>query len=1267
MNTLINPSIVLTFLILVTLDVSIVDSLSAGQSNVCSNTVYYKASRSESYNQPYRVKTYTWCWAVPPRCTNYLMRYRTAYRQVWDTKSRVEYKCCRGYHEVVGVCKPTCSFSCGNGDCTSPNVCTCKSGYFGHQCDKKCAPWKYGPGCLSSCSCITARTDQCDASTGRCLCKAGYKGSTCNEQCTANVNYGIGCKSKCQCQNGAACDYRTGACTCTAGFYGPYCEKKCPSGTGGIGCEECKCQNGVCDSKTALCSSCYPGWKGEVCSEKCPLFSWGKNCAEKCDCNGGECLQTVGNCTKCRPGYMGVKCDQLCLTGKYGQDCKSDCPCKNGGLCDPVTGNCTCNDPGFYGQYCQHRYCGSADVYGTNKLCDTKCKCEWSNTETGDAFSCHSITGACSCKAGWKGVKCEIPCSPPFYGKQCSKMCNCSNSAYCDPALGNCYCQLGFRGTSCEHPCAEGKFGLGCGQTCQCYNDATCNSKSGACTCKNGWTGEMCERTCKAGTHSLNCTGKCDCHESKGHGCNPMDGACMCQPGWTGAKCNKECPADTYGLRCGQNCSCNATNALSCQSEKGMCQCKSGFSGIRCTSTCPAKKWGANCQKSCNCGNSSCHMTTGDCECLQGYTGSTCSEKCPTGSFGLGCNQKCTHCTSYGGLAGQCDPVNGRCKCKQGFIGYFCERSCPKGYYGVTCSKKCSTVCPQVEKKYFDFKLGKSVTQYFTLTCDPSNGKCLCPAGRKGDQCQSECPPNTYGIKCSQTCACDTHGAASCRDSNGLCECKAGYTGPKCSERCPENYYGLDCMNKCDCNNDGSIRGSCNMVTGLCYCKPGWQRSDGKQCDERCSIMSETCGPSCTRKCPTCPQHAHCNIEKCTCDCSPGYKGQKCDMKCDYPSFGLNCSKKCDQTCPSKMCDHKAGCLTQPGNEGSKSPISGRHSGGGELSTGGLAGVIVAVVAAVVLVILIALIFYFKKKMVNLKQQKEISDAMRDEALENRDMGINNPTYIGKDGQDPMVIGLSGPVPVTAQNNLTYSNQLGQSAKQGYTDENPYDPYDLPTGSNDKPDVNVYDEAKIYDNIDEKVPNMAIDLNKPETVSTEPGSGYLTMSRSPEPLPQGTGTPTGTYVDPYSLGPKTLDPVYHSAYEKMAPPRLKKPPVAKKPGIPPRSRENAPKLPEMPTESAYQVPNPAAEDPYRDAYDHTQRAAPEPPMRTDSVAPEDMDDIVFEGTVEAHVPEPYDLVPKREPYDTVPNREPYDMVPRHDQYDSPRITLRRSLTNDIDA
>jgi hypothetical protein len=107
-----------------------------------------------------------------------------------------------------------------------------------------------------------------------------------------------------------------------------------------------------------------------------------------------------------------------------------------------------------------------------------------------------------------------------------------------------------------------------------------------------------------------------------------------------------------------------------------------------------------------------------------------------------------------------------------------------------------------------------------------------------------------------------------------------------------------------------------------------------------------------------------------------------------------------------------------------------------------------------------------------------------------------------------------------------------------------------------------------------------------------------------------------------------------------APPRIAKPPVAKKPNITPRTGPNAPKLPQTPDENAYQVPNPAAEDPYRNAYDHAQMAAKTPEV----LSPDDMDDIMFDANAEAHVP-----------YDNPQNNAP---ALARETYDKPSIKLR---------
>lgn len=40
----------------------------------------------------------------------------------------------------------------------------------------------------------------------------------------------------------------------------------------------------------------------------------------------------------------------------------------------------------------------------------------------------------------------------------------------------------------------------------------------------------------------------------------------------------------------------------------------------------------------------------------------------------------------------------------------------------------------------------------------------------------------------------------------------------RCTEPCPEGMHGESCANRCDCQNEGT----CNHVTGDCFCPPGW-------------------------------------------------------------------------------------------------------------------------------------------------------------------------------------------------------------------------------------------------------------------------------------------------------------------------------------------------------------------------------------------------------------------------------------------------------------
>ncbi len=38
--------------------------------------------------QPYRLRTYTWCWAFPPRCSKYKIQIRTIYRTEVGTQPK---------------------------------------------------------------------------------------------------------------------------------------------------------------------------------------------------------------------------------------------------------------------------------------------------------------------------------------------------------------------------------------------------------------------------------------------------------------------------------------------------------------------------------------------------------------------------------------------------------------------------------------------------------------------------------------------------------------------------------------------------------------------------------------------------------------------------------------------------------------------------------------------------------------------------------------------------------------------------------------------------------------------------------------------------------------------------------------------------------------------------------------------------------------------------------------------------------------------------
>ncbi|KAK9881007.1 hypothetical protein WA026_014350 [Henosepilachna vigintioctopunctata] len=93
-------------------------------------------------------------------------------------------------------------------------------------------------------------------------------------------------------------------------------------------------------------------------------------------------------------------------------------------------------------------------------------------------------------------------------------------------------------------------------------------------------------------------------------------------------------------------------------------------------------------------------------------------------------------------------------------------------------------------------------------TCG-EEGKCICNAGFKGDQCGEACEATRWGIDCQFQCLCEK---GNCDPRSGRCDCPSGWFGTRCELLCLEGFYGKHCMHRCNCGE----RELCSSQTGEC-------------------------------------------------------------------------------------------------------------------------------------------------------------------------------------------------------------------------------------------------------------------------------------------------------------------------------------------------------------------------------------------------------------------------------------------------------------------
>ncbi|KAM6964872.1 laminin subunit alpha-2 [Aplochiton taeniatus] len=271
--------------------------------------------------------------------------------------------------------------------------------------------------------------------------------------------------------------------------------------------------------------------------------------------------------------------------------------------------------------------------------------------------------------------------------------------------------------------------------------------------------------------------------------------------------------------------------------------------------------------------------------------------------------------------------------------------TCPPGYSGTSCQ-----VCDEGHRRVNGTLYGgvcESCRCHDHATdCDAVTGHCLncthlttgahcdtCLPGYYGDPTRSSatdcqpcaCPLSLPGNNFSPTCHLDTKGALLCD------RCQPGYTGSRC-DSCASGYYGRPAVpggtcQPCPCNDnlDLSLPHSCDPITGTClHCRKGY---GGVACD---TCAESYYGDAINAKdCLPCRCHGNGSVsEACDqrtgqCMCRDNVMGRLCN-ECKPQSHGLALGGGCVpchcNSFGSKSfdCDEGGQCLCQPGVGGAK-------------------------------------------------------------------------------------------------------------------------------------------------------------------------------------------------------------------------------------------------------------------------------------------------------------------------------------------------------------
>ncbi|XP_060570002.1 uncharacterized protein LOC132728362, partial [Ruditapes philippinarum] len=462
-------------------------------------------------------------------------------------------------------CQSDCSCDESNSERCDPatGTCVCKSGWEGINCEDDVDE------CLNDTACPTK--SECLNSEGSyvCKCKTGYvkTGATRCEECDSR-HFGEDCARECTCdiENTEDCNHETGSCTCNQGWQGQDCSEDV---------NECSSNSSICDFKAY--SICRNNIGSYECICRDGFLEQSGICTDFNECLDNETNSCGQKCLNLPGSY-----ECACFSGFHmsAGDCQDVDECKKNNTCDHNCNNtyggfiCSC-EIGFYLNVTDRKSCVDCEKWTYGFECGHNCSCHVPNSER-----CDSKTGDCICAKEWNGSDCTEDVD------ECINEGICQENSYCENSYGSfdCLCDIGYQmtnGNICKE-CDNPYYGKNCSKVCDCVPLGTfeCNHVNGSCTCRKGWTGVLCNVDIDECEEN-----KTICEYKDNSTCNNENGSykCLCNGGLRDEDdiCT-ECDIWKFGANCESVCSCDTANTEYCNPETGLCTCKPGWNGNIC-------------------------------------------------------------------------------------------------------------------------------------------------------------------------------------------------------------------------------------------------------------------------------------------------------------------------------------------------------------------------------------------------------------------------------------------------------------------------------------------------------------------------------------------------------------------------------------------------------------------------------------------------------------------------------------------------------------